>query len=87
MPDEEGNQEIDEAPETSLHAHGSGIEEENERPREDQAEGNIVEEGEDSADAAEKTGGATSGGPGGHATGEADPSDVEHDPNEEDPND
>jgi hypothetical protein len=27
MPDEEGNQEIDEAPETSLHAHGSGIEE------------------------------------------------------------
>ena len=86
MPDEEGNQEIDEAPETSLHAHGSGVEEENERPREDQAEGNIVEEGEDSADAAEKTGGATSGGPASADAG-SDPSDVEHDPNEEDPHD
>lgn len=63
MPDEEGNDAIDEAPETPLHAHGSGVEEENDRPREDLAEGNIVEEGEDSADAAEETGGATSGGP------------------------
>jgi hypothetical protein len=44
MPDEEGNQEAEEVPETSLHAHGSGVEEENDRPREDQAEGNIVEE-------------------------------------------
>ena len=80
MPDEEGNDAIDEAPETSLHAHGSGVEEENDRPREDQAEGNIVEEGEDSADAAEKTGGATSGGPPSSDPGE-DPSEVEHDPN------
>jgi len=86
MPDEEGNQETEEAPETSLHAHGSGVEEENDRPREDQAEGNIVEEGEDSADAAEKTGGATSGGPPSADAGD-DPSDIEHDPNEEDPND
>ena len=78
MPDETGNDAIDEAPETPLHAHGSGVEEENARPREDQAEGNIVEEGEDSADAAEKTGGATSGGPPGADAGE-DPSNVEHD--------
>jgi hypothetical protein len=80
MPDEEGNQGIDEAPETSLHAHGSGIEEENDRPREGQAEGNVVEEGEDSADAAEKTGGATSGGPPDSDAGD-DPSEAEHDPN------
>ncbi|HYH61520.1 MAG TPA: hypothetical protein VD766_06605 [Solirubrobacterales bacterium] len=81
MPDEEGNDAIDEAPETPLHAHGSGVEEENDRPREDQAEGNVVEEGEDSADAAEKTGGATSGGPPGAEASE-DPSNVEHDPND-----
>ena len=86
MPDEEGNQEAETVPETSLHAHGSGVEEENDRPREDQAEGNIVEEGEDSADAAEKTGGATSGGPPRAGAGD-DPSEVEHDPNDEDPND
>ena len=75
MPDEEGNDAIDEAPETSLHAHGSGVEEENDRPREDQAEGNVVEEGEDSAEASENTGGATSGGPPSADAGE-DPSDA-----------
>ncbi len=81
MPDEEGNDAIDEAPETSLHAHGSGIEEENERPRVENAKGNILDDSEDSADDVEKTGGATSGGPGGHAEGEEDPSNVEHNPN------
>ncbi|CAN5236390.1 hypothetical protein BH24ACT23_BH24ACT23_12000 [soil metagenome] len=78
MPDEDGNTEIDEdeAPETSLHAHGSGIEEEGgDRPREDQAEGNIVEEGEDSGEDSVNTGGATSGGPPQEDAGE-DPSNV-----------
>lgn len=77
MPDEEGNTELDadEAPETSLHAHGSGIEEESDRPREDQAEGNIVDEDEDSGEESVNTGGATSGGPPQEDAGE-DPSNV-----------
>jgi hypothetical protein len=79
MPDEDGNTEIDEdeAPETSLHAHGSGVEDEggDDRPREDQAEGNIVEEGEDSGEDSVNTGGATSGGPPQEDAGE-DPSNV-----------
>ena len=65
MPDEDGNDgvETDDLPETSLHAHGSGIEEENERPREENAEGNILDDHEDDADDVTTTGGATSGGP------------------------
>lgn len=78
MPDEDGADQLDQddIPETSLHAHGSGIEEENDRPREENAEGNILDDSEDDADDVPNTGGATSGGPGGHATGEEDPSNV-----------
>ena len=73
MPDEEGNEGAEEGTETPLHAHGSGIEEKNERPREENAEGNIVDDEEDSAEASENTGGATSGGPPSEDAGE-DPS-------------
>jgi hypothetical protein len=78
MPDEEGNDKLDQddVPSTSLHAHGSGIEEENERPREDNAEGEVLDDSEQDASEVPNTGGATSGGPGGDATGEEDPSDA-----------
>ncbi len=80
MPDEEGNTgvESEDLPETPLHAHGSGVDEEagDERPREDQAEGNIVDDEEDSAEASTNTGGATSGGPPQKDAGE-DPSNVD----------
>ncbi len=78
MPDEEGNDQVDEddLPETSLHAHGSGVEEENERPREENADGEILDDSEQDASDVPNTGGATSGGPGGDATREEDPSDV-----------
>ena len=70
MPDEEGNEKIEgeEAPSTPLHAHAEG--------REDDIEGGMPDDDEQDADQAEKTGGATSGGPGGHAEGEEDPSQV-----------
>ncbi len=80
MPDEEGNEgvESEDLPETSLHAHGSGVEDEagEERPREDQAEGNIVDEGENSGEDSVNTGGATSGGPPQEDAGE-DPSNAD----------
>lgn len=76
MPDEKGETGIDEEniPETPLHAHDEG--------REEDIEGNIGGGHEEGAETAENTGGATSGGPGGDATGEDDPSNVEHDPPE-----
>jgi len=75
MPDEKDRTEMDEdeIPSTPLHAHGEG--------REEDIEGEIGGgQGEDrSADSAENTGGATSGGPGGAARGEDDPSKVSGD--------
>lgn len=69
MPDEKGNELADEEelPSTPLHAHGS--EREQGEGREEDIEGEMGEDGEPT-----KTGGATSGGPGGHAEGEDDPS-------------
>jgi len=67
MPDEHDNEKADETPSTPLHAHAEG--------REQDVEGDIAgTEGEQDADSAENTGGSTSGGPGGAATGEEDPS-------------
>jgi len=65
MPDEEGNTQIDEenVPETPLHAREGRIEEDNERPRAEDAEGETVDEDEADADQVTNTGGATSGGP------------------------
>ena len=76
MPDGNDKTELDEdeVPSTPLHAHESGIEETNARPREDLAEGEILDDDQD--DAAEaNTGGATSGGPPREDAGE-DPSNV-----------
>jgi len=81
MPDEEGNDAIEEAPETPLHAHSSGIEKENEHGAGDEAEGNVLSDEENSADDVEKTGGATSGGPPSPQQDD-DPSQVEHNPDE-----
>jgi hypothetical protein len=80
MPDENEQTGVDEEdlPKTPLHAHGSGIEETGDRPREDDAEGEILDDDQDSADEATNTGGATSGGPPREDPGE-DPSRVEHD--------
>jgi len=77
MPDEEDKTglEEEEVPETSLHAHGSGVEETNERPRADNIEGELLEDEEDEAHEAANTGGATSGGPPREDPG-SDPSDV-----------
>ncbi|MFI5122926.1 MAG: hypothetical protein ACHQJ5_08505 [Vicinamibacteria bacterium] len=75
MPDEKGEVSADEEaiPKTPLHAHAEG--------REEDVQGEIGGgTGEDQdADTAENTGGATSGGPGGDAVGEDDPSKVESD--------
>jgi hypothetical protein len=72
MPDEKEKTEPDEEtiPSTPLHAHGEG--------REEDIEGEIGGgQGEDrDAESAENTGGSTSGGPGGAAVGEDDPSNV-----------
>lgn len=72
MPDENDQTGSDEEtiPSTPLHAHGEG--------REEDIEGEIGGgQGEDrDAESAENTGGATSGGPGGAAVGEDDPSNV-----------
>lgn len=77
MPDENEETGIDEenAPSTPLHAHQSGIEEENERPRTDDIEGQVVEDSDDEAEESVNTGGATSGGPPQEDAGE-DPSNV-----------
>lgn len=79
MPDENERTGVDEEdlPETSLHAHGSGVEEEvgDERPRAEQMEGGVPDEDTQDADQVENTGGATSGGPPSDEAGE-DPSDV-----------
>jgi hypothetical protein len=71
MPDEKGkNKATDEdVPESSLHAYKSG--------EEDEVEGPLNDTGKPDADAVKKTGGATSGGPGGAADGEDDPSEVD----------
>jgi hypothetical protein len=73
MPDEKGESAADEEtiPETPLHAHGEG--------REDDIEGEIGGgSGEDrDAETTENTGGSTSGGPGGAARGDEDPSQVD----------
>ena len=78
MPDEKGNEATDEetVPSTPLHAHGEG--------REEDVEGEIGGGQGADADTAENTGGATSGGPGGAAEGEDDPSEVQHDPERDD---
>lgn len=69
MPGEQGETGADqEATETPLHAHGGG--------REEDVEGEMGEDFQEDADDVENTGGATSGGPGGEAHGEEDPSDV-----------
>lgn len=77
MPDEKGETEADEEqmPSTSLHAHESGIEEENARPREGNIEGDLLEDDENEASEATNTGGSTSGGPPREDAGE-DPSNV-----------
>ena len=77
MPDEDDRTGLDEKdiPSTPLHAHGSKIEEDSDRPRTDEIEGDLLEDDEDSADEATNTGGATSGGPPRADAGE-DPSDV-----------
>jgi hypothetical protein len=76
MPDEKGNTEMDEEqlPETSLHAHGSDGEDDEDR--EEDAQGNIIDDETQDASQLPNTGGSTSGGPGGAASGEEDPSDV-----------
>jgi hypothetical protein len=78
MPDEKGNSKIDEeqVPETSLHAHGSGHEDtgvDAQDQQGDEAKGE-THEGEPDASDVPNTGGSTSGGPGGAAQGEEDPS-------------
>ena len=73
MPDEKGNQPNEEGTDSSLHAYKEG--------REEDIEGKLNDTGEPDADQVENTGGATSGGPGGAADGEEDPSEVEHEPN------
>lgn len=78
MPDEKGNTETasEDLPETPLHAHGSGVEEADEHGQEEDAEGNIIEDGEQDASVVPNTGGATAGGPSDDAEGEEDPSNV-----------
>jgi hypothetical protein len=77
MPDEKDETGLDEEdlPSTPLHAHGSGIEDANERPREDEVEGELLDDDQDDAAEATNTGGATSGGPPKEDAGE-DPSNV-----------
>ncbi len=83
MPDEKDQTKLDEEklPPTSLHAHESGIEETNERPREENIKGELLDDEQDDAAEATNTGGATSGGPPREEPGE-DPSNVEHDAGE-----
>lgn len=65
MPDEKGDTgtEKEDLPSTPLHAHGSQVEEKNKRPREQEHEGELLEDEQDDAAEATNTGGATSGGP------------------------
>jgi hypothetical protein len=65
MPDEKDQTgtEEEELPSTPLHAHESGIEEENARPREEAVEGELLDDDQNDAAEATNTGGATSGGP------------------------
>jgi hypothetical protein len=65
VPDEQGNTAADEEkiPSTPLHAHESGIEEENARPREGNVEGELLDDDQNDAAEATNTGGSTSGGP------------------------
>jgi len=76
MPDEKGDTKLDEddLPTSSLHAHGSKIEDQ--ERREEDVEGEILDDSSQDASDVPNTGGSTSGGPGGDATGEEDPSDV-----------
>ncbi len=80
MPDETDETGVDkeDLPATPLHAHGEG--------REEDIEGEIGggSGDEQDADDVEATGGATSGGPGGAAEGEDDPSNVEHNADDSD---
>jgi hypothetical protein len=80
MPDEKDEVRADEEklPETSLHAHAEG--------RDEDIKGEIGggPGSEQDADTVEKTGGATSGGPGGAAEGEEDPSQVDENAGSED---
>jgi len=69
MPDEDGNVKADEetTPETTLHAHAEDADAESQK-------GEIGSGEHQDASRAENTGGATSGGPGGDAEGDPDPS-------------
>jgi hypothetical protein len=80
MPDEKDETKADEEtiPETSLHAHGEG--------REEDIEGQVGGGHEEGAETARNTGGATSGGPAGEAAGDDDPSEVEDPPEAKDAN-
>ena len=70
MPDEKNNVLADEeeVPSTPLHAYEEG--------REEDIEGNLEVGEDEGAEGVENTGGSTSGGPGGAAEGEEDPSNI-----------
>jgi hypothetical protein len=77
MPDEKDQTGTnpDELPETPLHAHGSGIEDEDDRPRDDEHRGELLDDEQDEAAEATNTDGAASGGPPRENAGD-DPSNV-----------
>lgn len=78
MPDQKGKDKAtdEDIPESSLHAYKSGEEDQVERP--------LNETGKPDTDQVKKTGGATSGGPGGAADGEEDPSEEDRSETDED---
>ena len=51
MPDEKGQTEADEkdVPETTLHAHGSAVEDDPDRPRDDEHKGELLDDEQDDA--------------------------------------
>jgi hypothetical protein len=65
MPDEKGQSETkpEDLPETPLHAHSSGLEDKDDRPRDDEHSGELLDDEQDDAAEATNTGGSTSGGP------------------------
>jgi hypothetical protein len=77
MPDEKGQTETktEDLPETPQHAHGSAVEDDPERPRDEQHRGELLDDEQDDAAEATNTGGSTSGGPPREDAGE-DPSNV-----------
>jgi hypothetical protein len=77
MPDEKDQTKADqeEMPSTPLHAHSSAIEDDSDRPHEDEHRGERLDDDQDDAAQATNTGGSTSGGPPREDAGE-DPSNV-----------